>query len=95
LPRFTATGAVKFDGLGWRDLAGGLGWQEWQGSNLRPPVLETERHRTLSYCPVHNFNGLAAYAKAVVPSNVASLFLIGPAVNVVAGRTMTVGREGK
>src|SRR6185295_14955240 len=27
----------RMSGLSWLEL----GWQEWQGSNLRPPVLET------------------------------------------------------
>src|SRR3979411_214157 len=30
-------GIGQIQGLSWQ----GLGWQEWQGSNLRPPVLET------------------------------------------------------
>jgi hypothetical protein len=31
-------GCGEIKGLAWQEL----GWQEWQGSNLRPPVLENE-----------------------------------------------------
>src|SRR6516162_10238523 len=46
----------------------GSGWQEWQGSNLRPPVLEIERPRTstsqrgLFHCV------LQAVSQCLVPS---------------------------
>jgi hypothetical protein len=36
----TRTGSVKINGLG---------WQEWQGSNLRPPVLENGSYSGATY----------------------------------------------